>query len=468
MTTVKPVTTINSNWSKSKHREGLSLDQMQAFDLMHDWYNSKPDMPFVLRGYAGTGKTFLVQRVIKSFQECFHVQEGNKTVALKVALCAPTHKARHVLDAMATEVGLKVHISTLHSLLHVMPGEYDENGKQKLKPNTYSSEPYYHEFNLVVVDEASMLGQELLELIPARTPTIFMGDPAQLPPIEDNVDYSPIFSLPQGMELTQVMRYSGAIAEYVTALRQDLTSQFPPRLLSRGNIEKMQFDTWLLAAIDAYKFSRSSAKTLAWTNNRINTLNQQIRAALYPDAEPIEIGEILFAKEPIFLQSESSSKKDIFMHSCAECEVTDFKEYSGSRHYLVHSSFKIYRIEVKNDLGKEACLSMIHPDSWDLIKFAVAEAKKGIFQLPVKQRSHAWREYYEFLETYNLVVKGSLMHRLQYGYAITVHQSQGGTFTNCFVDTSNIFGCRDILMRNKLLYVAYSRASQQLYCCSKW
>ncbi|MCC5619556.1 hypothetical protein LC605_31810 [Nostoc sp. CHAB 5836] len=129
----------------------------------------------------------------------------------------------------------------------------------------------------------------------------------------------------------------------------------------------MQFDTWLLAAIDAYKFSRSSAKILAWTNNRINTLNQQIR-------------------------------------------------------------IKTYRIEVKNDLGKEARLSMIHPDDWDLINFAVAEAKKGIFQLPVKQRSHAWREYYEFLETYNLVVKGSLMHRLQYGYAITVHQSQGGTF----------------------------------------
>jgi ATP-dependent exoDNAse (exonuclease V) alpha subunit len=465
---LKPVTIINSNWSKSKHREGLSLNQMQAFDLIHDWYSLHPDTPFVLRGYAGTGKTFLVQRVIKSFQECFHTSEANKTAPLKVALCAPTHKARHVLDAMATEVGLKVHISTLHSLLHIMPGEYDENGKQKLKPNNYSGEPYYHEFNLVVVDEASMLGQELLDLIPSRTPTIFMGDPAQLPPIEDNVDLSPVFSLPIGIELTQVMRYSGAIAEYVTSLRQNLNSQFPPRLLSQGNIEKMQFDQWLESAIEAYKFSRSSAKILAWTNNRINVLNQQIRTALYPDAELIEVGEILFTKEPIFLHSDSSSKKDIFMHSCAECEVTDFKEYSGNRHHLVHSPFKTYRIEVKNDMGREARLSMIHPDDWELIKYAVADAKKKIFELPVKQRSYAWREYYEFLETYNLVVKGSLMHRLQYGYAITVHQSQGGTFSNCFVDTSNIFGCRDVLMRNKLLYVAYSRASQQLYCCSKW
>ncbi|MCC5662099.1 ATP-binding domain-containing protein [Nostoc sp. XA010] len=230
----------------------------------------------------------------------------------------------------------------------------------------------------------------------------------------------------------------------------------------------MAFDTWLPAAIDAYKFSRSGAKILAWTNNKVNTLNQQIRAELYPHAEPIETGEILFAKEPVFLNTDSGEQKEIFMHSCAECEVKDFQEYSGSRHHLVHSSFKTYRIKVKNDLGRKASLSIIHPDSWDLIKYAVTEAKKEIFKLPTNQRSYAWREYYEFLETYNLVVKGSLMHRLQYGYAITVHQSQGGTFPNCFVDASNIFGCRDIVMRNKLLYVAYSRASQQLYCCSKW
>lgn len=468
---MKSVTIINFGWSQSKHREGLSLDQMQAFDLIHDWYGSNPDMPFVLRGYAGTGKTFLVQRVIQSFQDCFKTRDldKNKNVGLRVALCAPTHKARHVLDAMAQEAGLTVHISTLHSLLHVMPGgEYDENGKQQLKPNTYSREPYYHEFDLVIIDEASMLGQELFKLIPSRIPTIFMGDPAQLPPIEDNVDSSPIFQLPLGMELTQVMRYEGAIATYVTALRQNLNSQFPPRLQSQGNIEKMQFDTWIAAAIDAYKFSRSSAKILAWTNNQVNNLNQQIRAALYPGAEPIEIGEILFAKEPIFLNADSGEQKEIFMHSCAECEVRNFKEYSGSRHHLVHSSFKTYRIEIKNDLGKEASLSIIHPDSWDLIKYAVNNAKKEIFKLAANQRSYAWREYYEFLETYNLLVKGSLMNRLQYGYAITVHQSQGGTFTNCFVDTSNIFGCRDNVMRNKLLYVAYSRASQQLYCYSKW
>ncbi|MBN3945186.1 MAG: AAA family ATPase [Nostoc sp. NMS7] len=474
------------DWNYSKHRKSLSFNQLQAFDLLHDWYDSNPDTTFVLRGYAGTGKTFLIQRVIKSFQECFLKEKWGETAPIYVALAAPTHKARHVLDTMAASAGLdknQIHVSTLHSLLHVMPGEYDENGKQKLKPNSYSREPFYTEFDLVVIDEASMLGNELLNLIPTRIPTIFIGDPAQLPPVEDDLERSPIFNLPCGIELTQVMRYEGAIAKYVTALRQDLSAQFPPRLLSQGNIEKLQFENWLESAIASYQFNpspsetqartaplrvnRNSAKVLAWTNNRVNTLNNQIRAILYPNAEQIEEGEILFAKEPIFLYTPEGDKADIFMHSCAECEVVEFSEHS-SRHHLVHSVFKTYRIAAINDMGREARISIIHNDSWDLVKSSVAEEKKRILSLESNKRKNAWRDYYEFLEMYNLVVKGSLMQRLQYGYAITVHQSQGGTFPNCFVDTSNIFGCRDVVMRNKLLYVAYSRASEQLFCCSKW
>lgn len=87
----------------------------------------KNNTPFLLRGYAGTGKTYCIQKVIKSLQ-----QLNSK---IKIAVCAPTHRAVHVLQEMALHAGLKVDITTLHSLLHVMPGEYDETGRPKLKPN---------------------------------------------------------------------------------------------------------------------------------------------------------------------------------------------------------------------------------------------------------------------------------------------------------------------------------------------
>lgn len=454
----------------NKHKDGLSFNQQQAFDLVHEWFASKPETPFVLRGYAGTGKSFSVQRIIKSLQEIHSKTRFGKQIPLDVALCAPTHKARHVLDAMAQGADLKVDVSTLHSLLHLMPGEYDEAGNRRLKINTAASGRHYSSYDLVVVDESSMIGNELLSFIPKDTPTVFMGDPAQLPPVEDGIEESPIFSEPTGIELTQVMRYEGAIADYVTALRQDLTTQFPPRLNNKGNITKLKEEDWLDLAIAAYKDDKSVVKILAWTNNRVNALNKEVRRSLYPNSGMLEEGEILFAKETIMLKADEGEKKQIFMHSCAECTVIDFKEYSGFRHQMVSLPFKAYRVNVEDDMGKEATLLMIHEDSWELIKESISNEKKRILAMDKSQRKHAWREFYEFLELYNLVLSGTggIMHRLQYGYAITVHQSQGGTFPYCFVDTGNIYGCKDNVMRNKLLYVAYSRASKELFCCSKY
>ncbi|MRW41151.1 AAA family ATPase, partial [Staphylococcus aureus] len=170
----------------NKLKVDLSEQQKEAFDLAIAWFKD-PDSPFVLRGYAGTGKSFCAQRIIKALQS-----HG------KIAICAPTHKAVHVLRRMAQEYDLQnVHITTLHSLLHVMPGEYDAEGRQRLKANEWSREPFFSDFGLVVIDESSMIDSELLALIEEKeTPTLFMGDPAQLPPI--NEPESPVFQMATG------------------------------------------------------------------------------------------------------------------------------------------------------------------------------------------------------------------------------------------------------------------------------
>jgi superfamily II DNA or RNA helicase len=82
----------------------LSGQQKEAFDLALAWFKS-PDSPFVLRGYAGTGKSFCAQRIIKALQP-----NG------KIAICAPTHKAVHVLRRMAQEYDLQnVHITRTYA-----------------------------------------------------------------------------------------------------------------------------------------------------------------------------------------------------------------------------------------------------------------------------------------------------------------------------------------------------------------
>lgn len=463
---------LTQNWEKSEFRETLSENQLQAFDLIHKWClnYSEARVPFVLKGYAGTGKTYCIQRVIKSLQQCFQWDSGYSMKPIKVAMCAPTHKARNVLEIASVNAGLSVHIATLHSLCHLMPGDYDENGKQGMKINPYSSEPHYQDFDLVVVDESSMIGEEALLFMPyMQTPTIFMGDPAQLPPVSDNDEQqeSPIFSMPSiDIELTQVQRYSGAIADYVFQLRSDINAERIPHLENGNNLTKYNTETWLQYCLDSFRLRKSTTKALCWTNKRVAALNESIRGYILADADEFEVGEQLFCKEPI-IKVNLYGQRAIAAHTCADLEVVEVV-IDKKRDGLVGTGFKIWKLDVETDTGKEIEVSCIHEDSWKLIDSALQLEKKRILGLSDRtDKKEAWKAYYEFLEDYNLIAKSKLMHRLQYAYALNIHQSQGSTYPHAFVDSSNILGCQNPVMRNKLLYTGYTRASQHLYVCSK-
>jgi len=454
-------------------KSDLSEQQKEAFDACIAWFKD-PDSPFVLRGYAGTGKSFCAQRIIKALQP-----------SGKIAICAPTHKAVHVLRRMAQEYELKnVHIATLHSLLHVMPGEYDAEGRLQLKENEWSKEPWYQDFALVVVDESSMIDSELMALIEEKSvPTLFMGDPAQLPPINDSD--SPVFQIPTGYELTQVMRYEGAIALWVTAIRQNLEAQFPPRCYTIGNITKLQKQRWEDEIIYAFESADPedpfAVRALTWTNHRASTINGMVRQSIMGvgDEEPFVEGERLVAKEPIFLsegdayrnpdgvlvQITDPKRKFIFMQSCAECTVKAVRPGGAG---FAKERFNCYYLDVESDLGAQTTLVCIHPDSWERAKSFVSKWKSDILEMPAHNRKAEWASYYSFLERFNLVAGRSLLHRLQYAYCQTIHQSQGGTFGKVFLDLPSVFGCREVKLRNQLLYVAGSRAREHLYVFSKF
>lgn len=478
ITRTKDKSIVNSSVAEINNlKADLSEQQKEAFDLAIAWFKD-PDSPFVLRGYAGTGKTFCAQRIIKALQP-----------SGKIAICAATHKAVHILRRMAQEYKLEnVHITTLHSLLHVMPGDYDAEGRQQLKDNLWSQEPWYKDFALVVVDEASMIGSELMGLIEEKAvPTLFMGDPAQLPPINDSE--SPVFQIPTGYELTQVMRYEGAIAEWVTAIRQNLEAQFPPRCYTIGNITKLQKEKWEEELIRAFhscdKDDAFAVRSLTWTNYRASAINSMVRQSIMGvgDEEPFVEGERLVAKEPIFLSEgdeyiDSSgtriritdpNRKFIFMQSCAECTVKAVREGgSNVRSSFGTKRFYCYYLDVESDLGAETTLVCIQPESWEDAKTFVSEWKAGILEMPTLNRKPEWIAYYSFLEKFNLVGGRSLMNRLQYAYCQTIHQSQGGTFGEVFLDLPSVFGCRQVKLRNQLLYVGGSRASEHLYVYSKF
>ena len=147
-----------------------TLDQEAAIASMQGFF--EPLMGgkkfFLLSGYAGTGKTFTITEFVKGLDS-----------DVRVILTAPTNKAVRVLDRMAEKAGLVVDTGTIHSLLGLVLSY--EKEKQVLKKKRAST---ISKYDLVIVDECSMVGEELWHtiegsLINHSTQVIFVGDERQ-------------------------------------------------------------------------------------------------------------------------------------------------------------------------------------------------------------------------------------------------------------------------------------------------
>ena len=176
---------------KFTEEQSFALTQL---DGEHDYY--------ALKGYAGTGKTTVITHWVKQMRK--EPEDAPRFWrAPKIVLTAPTNKAAGVLKEKAEELKLPVDVSTIHSLLGLkMKWEKDE----QVLVEDRQGEDKFAEYDYVVIDEGSMLGEEILRFVcraQKRTgnSVIFMGDPCQLPPIGERE--SRCFNAPAQTELKQ-------------------------------------------------------------------------------------------------------------------------------------------------------------------------------------------------------------------------------------------------------------------------
>ncbi|MFA5776513.1 MAG: AAA family ATPase [Patescibacteria group bacterium] len=153
----------------------LSPDQQRAQDMLMSWYKSQDRPQFItLGGYAGTGKTTLL-----SFFRCALNKEKS---SLKVAFCSYTGKATQVLRKKLYEHKAMFkddEIRTIHSLIY--KAVTNERGQIVGWKRRGKSEV---EFDLLVVDEASMVDAEIWQdLLSFQIPIVAVGDHGQLPPV---------------------------------------------------------------------------------------------------------------------------------------------------------------------------------------------------------------------------------------------------------------------------------------------
>ena len=164
----------------------LTADQESAIIMIQEWFKARSSIPwkryFVLAGAAGTGKSSLIQYIIKNLK----INEQD------VLCCAFTGKA-------TLNMSRKGNISsTLHSSIY----DYKEqNGKDPVF-ELKSWIPY----KLIIVDEASMISRGMFDdILSFGVPVIFIGDHCQLPPIEGNFNImkDPDFTLVKIMRQSQ-------------------------------------------------------------------------------------------------------------------------------------------------------------------------------------------------------------------------------------------------------------------------
>lgn len=451
------------------NRSGLNEQQLTAFDGVVNWFSDRyGSRQSLLVGYAGTGKTYTVQRIAKELQQ-----------TKKICFTSPTHKANQVLSKMAHEAGLTVDVMTIHSLLGLSL-KYDKFGKQRL---IQKGEDKSYNYDFVVLDEGSMVGSELNDFIEGmQSRYLVMGDPCQLPDVETGLE-SPVFTqIGTRWDLTKVVRYDGAIYRRVTDIRENIKSKrLPFAKYERGVFDKFDSSNWMQNLIERYKVmlqnevqDSTDIRALAWTNKRVQEINMTVRTALYGDhALPYIHNERLVAKDLIELQHPDGDWKSgctwatgsnsVLMHSCDECVI---KHYRQGIKRVFDTDFEGWYLDVLTDLGDRATIFVVDESEKSKVMAVCGGRKKAILETHLENRERAdmWRLWYKGLNELGLKSSGnSFMRKLQYAFALTVHQSQGSTFKTVFADVSNVFGCQDVELRNKLLYVQLSRASQELY-----
>jgi len=445
----------------------LNEQQVGALKDIKDWLLSKSELFYTLAGFAGTGKTTIAKEAVK------HLRFG-------VGVSAPTHKAKKVI---ARSVGRPA--NTIQSLLGLQPNTDLDNFNINKPQFDSLREPAIGDYDLILIDEASMLNTDLFTLLIQeaanyKTKILFMGDPAQLPPVKE--DISQVFvseKINRTYQLTKVERQADGnpLMLFYDAIRNDISSsidRFEHKTQVNDKGEGIEFhkdlDPFKARVIDVftsgeYREDKDYAKLLSWTNEQVKAWNKIIRNAIFTEEgkRVLEIGDLLLS-----YNSVTGSYGQPLIENSTEFIVKGVREATNEYH------IEGYRVALQDldgfNVNEE--IFIVKPQLDNYVRFLAEFNDKLAYAKRVK--GGAWREYYHFKER-NLLVedlrdkykKLIVKKDFDYGYAITVHKSQGSTYNTVFV-TENVIDLNPIAEeRNKLKYVAFSRPTKLVVSLSQ-
>jgi exodeoxyribonuclease-5 len=441
--------------------QNLLLNQLSDFI-----FENNPSGLFLLKGYAGTGKTTSISAVVKSLWKT-----GKKAVML-----APTGRAAKVISNYAGRPAFTIHKKIYH------PKKAKNGGVN------FVIQANKHTNTLFIVDEASMISDatsnsklfengSLLDDLMSYVYSgkgcklIFIGDTAQLPPVK--LDMSPALDPDKlslnynkdviELELNEVMRQhtDSGILVNATELRTLLSGNsffdfkftlgFPDiiRLTDGYDIQDAITGAYDNIGVEDTAF-------IVRSNKRANQYNQQIRSKIRGQENEISTGDfVMVVKNNYFWLSDSSDAG--FIANGDICEIMKIKrttELYGFR----FAEVTVRMIDYKNQEPFETVI-LLDTLASETPSLSYDDSNR-LYQEVAKDFEDEKSNYKKLLS----IKKNKYFNALQvkFSYAMTCHKSQGGQWKTVFIEQPYLpeGSNREYL---RWLYTAVTRAQEKLY-----
>ncbi|MFL9844495.1 ATP-dependent DNA helicase [Flavobacterium rhizosphaerae] len=443
-------------------KQDIFFQKVAAFTVL-----GNTDDLFVLKGYAGTGKTTIISTLVNNLREA-----GQKYVLL-----APTGRAAKVIAGYSQKPAYTIH-KQIYYPKKKSGGAMGFTLKQNKLKNT-----------VFIVDEASMISDtsseskmyengslldDLMSYVYSGTncKMVLIGDTAQLPPV--NSDLSPALDINsltthyfkdvQHIELDEVMRQAetSGILYNATELREMLKSAFYDAFRFR-----LQGFKDVVRLIDGYEiqdainqaYSSYSIEDTAFivrSNKRANQYNQQIRTKILDRESELSSGDYLMVvKNNYFWLDEKSEAGFIANGDIIEVlEIFRIEELYGFKFARV----KVRLVDYPNQPPLETVLILdtLHSETASLSY----EESNQLYQEVMKDYESETSSYRKLLKVKNNPHFNAL--QVKFSYAMTCHKAQGGQWNTVFIEQPYLPNGidRDYI---RWLYTAVTRAKEKLY-----
>ena len=447
---------------EAKVKQDIALQQLASFVV-----DDKKQGIYLLKGFAGTGKTTIISSLVKNLWK----------IRKTGVLLAPTGRAAKVISNYSGKEAF-----TIHKKIYFPKKKSGAGVQFVLQPNK-------HRNSIFIVDEASMIpdvnsdaklfenGSLLDDLIQYvysghHCLLILIGDTAQLPPVklevspaleEQNLQRTYLMEVTH-IELDEVVRQSEESDILLNAtlireaLREEFYESFRFQLTQKHDVIRLVDGFEIMEAIeDSYRnLGHEDTTIIVRSNKRANLYNQQIRSRILFQEEEISSGDYLMVVKNNYFWVKPNSEAGFIANGdiIKVLEIYAIKELYGFRFAEVKVQMVDYpKMEPLDTVVLLDTLESNHPS-------LTYEDSNRLYQEVMKDYEEERSKYKKFLKVKNNKFFNAL--QIKFSYAMTCHKSQGGQWKTVFVEQPYLpNGMNKDYLR--WLYTAVTRAQDKLY-----